>query len=131
MDSFFCSGDMQRLQGRHRCNSAASCRSFYSIQGPEIAAGASARLRLEHHMNREQGAIRLTKIMRDIFDSDDLQYHDALTISNVPGWDSLGHMRFLSAVEKNFSIQFTSGEIDSFENAGNVLDAILMREIRG
>ena len=79
-------------------------------------------------MNREEGAIRLTKIMRDIFDSDDLQYRDGLTIQSVPGWDSLGHMRFLNAVEKDFGVEFTSGEVDRFENAGGVLDAILLRE---
>lgn len=81
-------------------------------------------------MNREEGAVRFTTIMRDIFDNDDLQYGDNLRIANVPGWDSLGHMRFLSAVEKEFGVQFTSGEIDSFENAGNILDAILPRGAR-
>lgn len=79
-------------------------------------------------MNRDEGAIRLTIIMRDIFDSDDLQYRDGLTINSIPGWDSLGHMRFLNAVEKDFGVEFTSGEIDTFENAGSVLDAILLRE---
>jgi acyl carrier protein len=79
-------------------------------------------------MNREEGAIRLTKIMCDIFDDDDLQYRDGLTMNSVPGWDSLGHMRFLNAVEKDFGVEFTSGEVDKFQNAGNVLDAILLRE---
>src|SRR6202034_285381 len=73
----------------------------------QVSTGAS--------MNRDEGALRLTQIMRDIFDSDDLQYRDGLTISSVPGWDSLGHMRFLNAVEKDFGVEFTSGEVDAFE----------------
>jgi acyl carrier protein len=78
-------------------------------------------------MLREEGAIRLTKIMQDIFDEDDLVYRDNLTADDVEGWDSLSHVPFLVAVEKNFGLRFTSAEIDSFQNAGELLDVIVRR----
>ncbi len=78
-------------------------------------------------MSREEGAARLTEIMRDLFDADDLQYSDTLKADDVEGWDSLSHVRFLVAVEQEFGLRFTSGEIDSFKNAGELLDVILQR----
>lgn len=78
-------------------------------------------------MSREEGAARLTEIMRDVFDVDDLQYSDNLKADDVEGWDSLSHVRFLVTVEKEFGFRFTSSEIDSFKNLGEVLDVIVRR----
>jgi len=78
-------------------------------------------------MTREDGAARLTEIMRNIFDEDDVQYSDSLTADDVDGWDSLSHVPFLVAVENNFGLRFTSSEMDSFKNAGELLDVIVKR----
>jgi acyl carrier protein len=78
-------------------------------------------------MLREEGAIRLTEIMRNIFDEDDVEYRDSLTADDVEGWDSLSHVRFMVAVENSFGLRFTSGEMDSFKNAGELLDVIVRR----
>jgi acyl carrier protein len=78
-------------------------------------------------MSREEGAARLTEIMHDVFDIDDLHYADSLKADDVEGWDSLNHVRFLVAVEKEFGFRFTSGEIDGFKNLGEVLDVIVRR----
>jgi acyl carrier protein len=78
-------------------------------------------------MSREEAAARLTEIMRDVFDIDDLQYSDSLKADDVEGWDSLSHVRFLVTVEKEFRFRFTSSEIDGFKNVGEVLDVIVRR----
>lgn len=78
-------------------------------------------------MPREEGAARLTELMRDVFDVDDLQFSDSLKADDVEGWDSLSHVRFLVAVEREFGFRFTSGEIDGFKNVGEVLDVIVRR----
>ena len=78
-------------------------------------------------MSREEGAARLTEVMRNVFDIDDLQYRDSLKADDVEGWDSLSHVRFLVAVEEEFGFRFTSGEIDGFKNVGEVLDVIVRR----
>jgi acyl carrier protein len=79
------------------------------------------------NMSREEAAARLTEIMRDVFDVDDLQYNDSLKADDVEGWNSLSHVRFLVAVEKQFGFRFTSSEIDGFKNLGEVLDIIVQR----
>jgi acyl carrier protein len=78
-------------------------------------------------MSREEGATRLTEVMCDVFDIDYLQYSDSLKADDVEGWDSLSHVRFLIAVEKEFGLRFTSSEIDGFKNVGEVLDVIVRR----
>ena len=81
----------------------------------------------KYTMTREEAAARLIAIMRDVFDEDDLQYSDSLTADDVDGWDSLSHVRFLVAVEKEFSFRFTSGEIDGLKNIGEALNIIVRR----
>jgi acyl carrier protein len=81
-------------------------------------------------MSREESAERLSEIMRDIFDLEDLEYHDGLKADDVEGWDSLSHLRFLIAVEKEFGFRFTSGEIDGFKNVGEMLDIVVNRATR-
>jgi acyl carrier protein len=81
-------------------------------------------------MSREEGIARLTEVMRDVFDIDDLEYNDSLKADDVEGWDSLSHLRFLIAVEKEFGFRFTSGEIDGFQNVGEMLDVIVQRATR-
>ncbi len=78
-------------------------------------------------MNREEAATRLTEIMSDVFDADDITYSDSLTAGEVDGWDSLSHVRFLVTVEKEFGLRFTSTEIDGFKNVGEMLDVIVQR----
>jgi acyl carrier protein len=78
-------------------------------------------------MSREEAAARLVEVMRDIFDTDDIEYRDDLKADDVEGWDSLSHVRFLIAVEKKFGLRFTSAEIDGFKNAGEMLDVVVQR----
>jgi acyl carrier protein len=70
---------------------------------------------------------RLIAIMRDVFDEDELVYRDDLTADDVIGWDSLSHVPFLASVEKSFGFRFTSAEIDSLKNVGELRDVILRR----
>jgi acyl carrier protein len=78
-------------------------------------------------MLRSEAEARLTTVMHDIFDEDEFEYSDSLTADDIEGWDSLSHVRFLVAVEKTFGFRFTSSEIDSFKNVGEVLDVIVLR----
>lgn len=78
-------------------------------------------------MSRDEAANRLTEIMSDVFDTDDLTFADSLTAGDVDGWDSLSHVRFLVSVEKEFGFRFTSTEIDGFKNVGEMLDVIVQR----
>lgn len=67
---------------------------------------------------------QLTDIVRDVFDDDDVEVTEKTTARDVEGWDSLNHIRFMVTVEKQFNVRFTSREVESLKNVGDLLRAI-------
>ena len=66
-------------------------------------------------------------IMEDVFDRDDLNYADNLGAGDVEEWDSLSHIRFVVAVEKEFGLRFTTAEIEDGETLGELVDLIVAK----
>ena len=56
---------------------------------------------------------RLTPIFHEVFDDDDIIPHSNMTANDVTAWDSLSNIRLVVAVEKEFAIQFSTGEVAS------------------
>ncbi len=52
------------------------------------------------------------------------QYSEELGAGDVPGWDSLGHVNLLMAVEKHFGIALDVADSIEIETAGDLLDAV-------
>ena len=46
------------------------------------------------------------------------------TPDDVPGWDSLNHLRLITAVENEFSIRLTMNQIRSIESLGDIVSAV-------
>ena len=67
---------------------------------------------------------QLGEIVRDVFDDDDVEITEQTTAKDVEGWDSLNHIRFMVSVEQRFKIRFTSREVESLQNLGELLKAI-------
>lgn len=67
---------------------------------------------------------QLTGIFRDVFDADDLTLSRETTAADVDGWDSLMHVRLVIAVEKAFGVRFSSSEVASLANVGELADAV-------
>ena len=63
-------------------------------------------------------------IFRDILDDENIILSDASTAEDIEDWDSLTHIQLIKTIEKNFSIRFTSREILSWNNVGEMLDCI-------
>lgn len=63
-------------------------------------------------------------IFRVILDDENIILSDASTAEDIEDWDSLTHIQLIKAIEKNFSIRFTSREILSWKNVGEMLDCI-------
>ena len=63
-------------------------------------------------------------IFRDILDDENIILSDASTAEDIEDWDSLTHIQLIKAIEKNFSIRFTSREILSWNNVDEMLDCI-------
>ncbi len=64
------------------------------------------------------------EIFRDILDEENLVLTDDTTANDVEGWDSLTHIQLVVAVEKHFKIKFTSKEILSWNNIGEMINSV-------
>jgi acyl carrier protein len=70
---------------------------------------------------------KLTGVMRAVFDTPELVVSDSTTASDVDGWDSLAHVGLIVAVEKAFSVRFTTKEIKTLSNVGEFVRLIERR----
>lgn len=67
---------------------------------------------------------RLTDILRDVFDQDDLVATPQMTARDVEGWDSLGNVQVFLAVEQRFKVRFSAAEIGSIDDVGDLVAMI-------
>jgi len=67
---------------------------------------------------------RLTPVFQDVFDNDDIVLSPALTASQVEGWDSLGHVRLVVAIERALGITLSTAEITGLANVGQLVQVI-------
>ena len=75
-------------------------------------------------MNRNEVLEKLAAIFNDTLDTEDIVLTDASKADDVEGWDSLTHIQLVVAVEKYFKCRFTSKEIQSWKNVGEMVDSI-------
>ena len=75
-------------------------------------------------MNRTEIMDKVTNILRDIFDDDELMITDETTAADVEDWDSLEQINILIAMEKQFAVKFSVGEVEGLKNVGEMIDLI-------
>lgn len=75
-------------------------------------------------MERNDIINRVQEVFRDELELDDLVLTDETTADEVEEWDSLSHVQLVVALEKAFNIKFTSREILSWDNVGDLVDCI-------
>jgi len=63
---------------------------------------------------------RLQAVFREIFDDEGLQLNDTLDRENFEAWDSLGHIRLVSAMEEAFGVSFTLDEIEAMTSVPQI-----------
>ena len=75
-------------------------------------------------MERTAIYIKLKEIFVDVLDNQDITIQNSTSAEEVEGWDSLTHIQLVVAIEKGFNIRFTSKEIQSWNNVGELVDSI-------
>jgi len=75
-------------------------------------------------MERNEILEKVQDVFREELELDDLVIADETTADDVEEWDSLSHVQLVVALEKTFGIKFTSREILSWDNIGDLVDCI-------
>ena len=75
-------------------------------------------------MERNEILDKVQDVFREELELDDLVLTDETTADDVEEWDSLSHVQLVVALEKAFDIKFTSREILSWDNVGDLVDCI-------
>ena len=78
-------------------------------------------------MDKIQILSEVQRIMRDVLDDESIVIDETTTANDVEGWDSLTHIQLIVAIEKHFKLKFTSKEILSWKDVGEMLEVISSR----
>lgn len=78
-------------------------------------------------MNREKILEKITDIIRDVFDDDEIMVTEETVAGDVDGWDSLTHITLIGTVEDEFGIKFAMKDVVGMKNVGHMVDLILER----
>lgn len=75
-------------------------------------------------MERNTMIREINDIFIDILDDESIVLNESTQADDVDEWDSLNHIQLVVAIEKHFKIRFTSKEIQSWNNVGEMMDCI-------
>jgi acyl carrier protein len=67
---------------------------------------------------------RLLGVFGQIFDDPPASLADSTTAADVDGWDSLSHIDLIVAIEREFGVTFTAGEVTNLPNVGALIKLI-------
>ena len=67
---------------------------------------------------------QVNDIFKSVLENDDVAIRYETTADDVDDWDSLNHIMLVMEIEKHFGIKFTANEVVSFENVGEMCEAI-------
>jgi acyl carrier protein len=80
----------------------------------------------------EQGVIEaITPVFREVFEDEDLVITRELDARQVENWDSLNHITLIVELEQVAGIQFTTDEIASMANVGDLIDCLIRKGFSG
>ena len=70
---------------------------------------------------------RLNGVFRNVFDDDSITVNEDTTADDIEDWDSLNHITLVDAVESEFGVRFTMGEVSGMKNVGEMAKIISER----
>jgi len=75
-------------------------------------------------MDRQEILKQVNNIFIDVLDDEDIVIEEKTQAKDVDEWDSLTHIQLVVAIEKHFKIRFTSKEIQSWKDVGEMFNTI-------
>lgn len=80
-------------------------------------------------MSIEKAAIleELESIFHDTFTDGAYDFSMETLREDVEGWDSLNHIRLLTAIEAHFEVQFDLDEIENMSSVAYIVDTLFQK----
>ena len=78
-------------------------------------------------MTREEVYETLNGVFQDVFDDESITVNDETTSDDIEEWDSLEHINLINAIEQEFGMKFTMGQVVAMKNVGEMVDIILQQ----
>ena len=79
-------------------------------------------------MEREEIFSKLNVIFEDVLDLGETPtLMDYTSTDDIEEWDSLSHIQLVVTIEKSFNIKFSSSEVLSWKNVGQMVDTIIKK----
>ena len=76
-------------------------------------------------MTREEVLATLNEVFQDVFDDESITVNEETTADDIEDWDSLEHINLIAAVEQEFGMKFTMGQVVTMKNVGEMADIIM------
>ncbi len=78
-------------------------------------------------MERKEILESLNEIFKDVLDLDEVDLKEETTAYDIEEWDSLNHIQLVDAIQKKMNVKFTSKEIATWMNVGEMIDSIISK----
>lgn len=75
-------------------------------------------------MSREEIMKKVIEVFRDVFDDDQIELRKETSAKDIEDWDSLMHITLVTALEKEFDINFKLKEVIELQNVGDTIELI-------
>ena len=76
-------------------------------------------------MTREEVFATLNEVFQDVFDDESIKVDEETTADDIEDWDSLEHINLIAAVEQEFGMKITMGQVVTMKNVGEMADIIM------
>lgn len=76
-------------------------------------------------MTQDEVLARLSEIICDVLQLDEVELDLTTTADQVEGWDSVSSIEIMVAVEEAFGIKLKTGEMAAMSNVGTLVNRIL------
>ena len=79
-------------------------------------------------MNRTDIFQKVKTVFEDILDEIEIDLVEATTAEDVEEWDSLTHIQIITEIEKQFSVRFSTRDIEGLKNIGDMVNLVASKK---